>query len=103
MATLTVSPEFRAGDVVSLIERTLATSEAWQLERIIDPRSPAGTEQRPPSDFTVVATAMADADGVSFVVPFDTFALPRRIHFWAIGPDPAVPGGWKRIAATVTS
>jgi hypothetical protein len=104
-ATLTVSGQFRAGDTVSLIKRTLATAEAWQLERITDPRAPAGTEQRPPSDFAVFMTAVTDELGVTTFtdVPLDAFREPRRSDFWVIGPDPERPGGWKRLAGTVTA
>jgi hypothetical protein len=101
--TLTVSAEFQAGTEVSLVERTPACREAFQVEYTPDPRQPGVRLQKPPSELPVTATATADEQGVTRFV-FDTFAPfepPRRRGFWAIGWDP-LGARWKRVAATLT-
>lgn len=98
---MTLSAEFTPGTTVYVIRREPGTEEPWQMEWQPDPRRPALWEQRPPTDFDVVATAVAGESGETTIVlpdaPGGRVASWPPCRFWAIGWDP--PGSrWKRLA-----
>jgi hypothetical protein len=62
--TVTVSEgSFAPGTVVSLVERTPAYREDWQVTFTPNPRQPVVRENMPPSELPVRATATADVQG----------------------------------------
>jgi hypothetical protein len=99
--TVTVSEgSFAPGTVVSLVERTPAYREDWQVTFTPNPRQPVVRENMPPSELPVRATATADTEGqVAF--PLGAMSSPYEVFFWAIGWD-ELAGGWKRLAVSHT-